>query len=105
MIVDDPWYFRWISGATLVVVMVFIALLFTDRGGAWRKTGFGQSLMIMAFGLGLISLTQSLRQWFGDYAYRTTIRVIAQSLILIAMVIRTYLLARAQRRERRDRAK
>ena len=97
----DPLVFKVLTGGTLLVTTIFIALFAREP---WLRARFGQSVMVLSIGLWLFALTSTLRNWLGDdYAGRNAVRVGAQSLTLVAMLIRTVVLARAQWRERKRR--
>jgi hypothetical protein len=67
----------------------------------WWKTWFGRSLMLLAVGLTLNEISVVLFRNLGDYPGRAFLIVVAQDVILAAMVIRTLVLRDAQRRDDR----
>lgn len=94
---QDPILFAILAASTLVASLVFIALFSREK---WWRHPFGQSVMIFAVGIFLHALAATLRQAFGlDYTGRTTMRVTAQGFLLFAMLQRTYVLVREQRRD------
>lgn len=89
----------WIAFATLPVAAVFIGL-FVRPSERWWVTGFGRSLMLLAVGVFAYALSVALFRAFGDYPGRPALLLTAQSLVLVAMTIRTWVLWRAQRSDR-----
>lgn len=89
----------WIAFVTLPVAAVFI-VLFGRPSERWWVTGFGRSLMLLAVGVFAYALSVVLFRAFGDYPGRPVLLLTAQSLVLVAMTIRTWVLWRAQRGER-----
>lgn len=95
----DPEIFRLLSSVVFVGASVFIAVFATEP---WARTHFGRSLMVMAVAVWLFSLTSVLRQWFGpDYAGRTELRIVANSLVVYAVWSRLFTLIAARKNFRR----
>lgn len=84
---------------TLVWSLWFVWLFKSDP---WWRTWFGRSLMLLALGLLLQETAIVLFRQFGDYPGREVLIVVAQDVILAAMVIRTLVLRDAQRRDDRQ---
>lgn len=91
----------WIAFATLPVAAGFIGL-FGRPSERWWVTWFGRSLMLLAVGVFAYALSVVLYRSFGDYPGRPALLLTAQTLVLLAMGIRTWVLWRAQRRDRTD---
>ena len=89
----------WIAFVTLPVAAVFI-VLFGRPSERWWVTGFGRSLMLLAVGVFAYALSVVLYRFFGDYSGRPFVLLAAQSLVLVAMLMRTWVLWRAQRSDR-----
>lgn len=98
---EDPLIFKILSTITLVASIAFIIAFARDRGGWWRKSELGRSLMVMTIGVGLFALTSFLRQWLGDsYIGRQELRIFAQLLIAFGVTSRLWVLLKAQWTER-----
>lgn len=91
----------WIAFATLPVAAGFI-WLFGRPSERWWVTWFGRSLMLLAVGVFAYALSVVLYRSFGDYPGRPALLLTAQTLVLLAMGIRTWVLWRAQRGDRTD---
>lgn len=94
---QDPTVFAVLAASTLVASLVFIVFFAREK---WWRHPFGQSVMIFAVGIFLHALAATLRQFLGlDYAGRSAMRITAQGFLLFAMLQRTYVLVREQRRD------
>lgn len=92
----------WIyaSSAALVaaLTLIFIVVFWREP---WRKHPFGQSVMVLSFGILLLScLGLAVYIWGPDYRFREVAVVGGRTLIAVGMAQRLLVLVRAQRRDR-----
>jgi amino acid transporter len=78
----------------LVVTGVFIAIYAREP---WRRTWFGQSIMILAIAVLIFSALGTLATFWPDYPFREEIRLLGRVLIAIAMTQRLVVLIRLRR--------
>lgn len=88
----------YIAAATLPVTLVFLGLFLRER---WWATWFGWSLMLLALGVFAYSATTVLWRTLGEYPGRPALLIVATTFVLVAMTIRTAVLWRTQRKDRR----
>lgn len=91
----------WIATATLPVTVAFLAL-FMRPSERWWTTWFGWSLFLLACGVLAYSTATVLWRHFGDYPGRPAVLILATLLVFVAMCIRTVVLWRTQRAERKN---
>lgn len=88
---EDPLIFKVLSTGSFIVCSVFIPMFLPEN---WRRSFYGQSVIILALGIWLLTLASVLRQWLGmEYPGRQAIRIAGQGFIFIAMLERTVELA------------
>lgn len=86
----------WLALGCLPVSTAFI-VLFGRKSERWWRTEFGVSLMLVAVAIFFSGLATALYRIYGpDYPLRDPLRLSAQALALVAMLLRTRVLARAQ---------
>lgn len=89
---------EWLTVALFVVTTVFIAAFIREP---WWRAPFGRSVMVLSGGLWLYSGTAVLHIIGGsDYPGRALVVIGALSLVDLAMVSRTLVVLRAQRRNK-----
>lgn len=88
------------SALTLPAVVAFVAL-YAKPSERWWRSWFGWSLMLMAVAIGLSCLATVLFRIVGHpYPGRDVLLIVGSTVTLVAMVMRTGVLLRAQRRDR-----
>jgi hypothetical protein len=89
--VEDPLIFKVLSTGSFIVCSIFIPMFIPE---GWRRSFYGQSVLVLAMGIWLLTLASVLRQWLGmDYPGRQPIRITGQMFVFIAMFERTAELA------------
>lgn len=83
----------------VLVSLVFIVAYHRHRDHAWRRTWFGQSVMILAVAVLMFSVLGLLQQVLGpNYWGQDTLRLVARVAVAVAMTQRLWVLLRIDRR-------
>lgn len=75
----------------LIVTAVFIGIYAREP---WRRTWFGQSIMILAVAVLIFSTLGTIATFWPDYPFREEIRLCGRLLIAVAMTQRLVVLVR-----------